>query len=162
MTRRKRRNADALRPGQISTAAAAIRHMLPQQHNHASRGRDCRTNPALRETSCCWASDALHTDSEKGGRERAPCRLCCDTPLSPPSRHLARLQLAELPKPEAPLKWRGSLIFKDQSVTVELHICGACFTIFVLRKDQLGFIAAIIRIIRITIDKNHAIKILLY
>ena len=33
---------------------------------------------------------------------------------------------------------------------------------FVLRKDQLGFIAAIIRIIRITIDKNHAIKVLLY
>ena len=35
MTRRKRRNADALRPGQIFTTAAAIRRTPPQQHNYA-------------------------------------------------------------------------------------------------------------------------------
>ncbi len=160
MARRKRRNADALRPNQISTIAAAIRHTPPQQHNYAPAAgiaeqiRHCEKHHAVERVMLCIP---LQTKTA-GERSR---RLCCDTPFFP-SRHLARLQLAELPKPEAPLKWRGSLIFKDQSVTVELHICGAYFTIFVLRKDQLGFIAAIIRIIRITIDKNHAIKVLLY
>lgn len=161
MARRKRRNADALRPGQISTAAAAIRHTPPQQHNYAPAAgiaeqiRHCEKHHAVGRVMLCIPIQ------KKAAGSALPAVFVAMHHASP-SRHLARLQLAELPKPEAPLKWRGSLIFKDQSVTVELHICGACFTIFVLRKDQLGFIAAINRIIRITIDKNHAIKVLLY
>ena len=160
MTRRKRRNADALRPDQISTTAAAIRHTPPQQHNYAPAAgiaeqiRHCEKHHAVGRVMLCIPIQ------KKAAGSALPAAFVAMHRASP-SRHLARLQLAELPKPEAPLKWRGSLIFKDQSVTVELHICGACFTIFVLRKDQLGFITAII-IIRITIDKNHAIKVLLY
>ena len=146
-----------MRPGQISTTAAAIRRTPPQQHNYAPMAeqiRHCEKHHAVGRVMLCIPIQT------KAAGSALPAVFAVIHHFSP-SRHLARLQLAELPKPEAPLKWRGSLIFKDQSVTVELHICGACFTIFVLRKDQLGFITAII-IIRITIDKNHAIKVLLY
>ena len=148
-----------MRTGQIFTTAAVTRR-TPQQHNYApmvgsaEQIRHCEKHHAVERVMLC-----IPIQTKTAGRALPAVFVAMHH--ASPSRHLARLQLAELPKPEAPLKWRGSLIFKDQSVTVELHICGACFTIFVLRKDQLGFIAAII-IIRITIDKNHAIKVLLY